>query len=137
MKWKARLFYNWQLCLPADGCNFLNVPSTESKIFEFAVKTERTNIYWNYNICALDIVSQPFNLPWLGNTEALWFSCQLRKFVYQHWDTFQVLRNIKLGHTEPALFLVNFLVNLCISSFKKFESIWYSPQSIVTALKFK
>lgn len=42
---------------------FWNVPNTDSRIFEFVVKTERTNIYCNYNICALDIVSQPFNPP--------------------------------------------------------------------------
>lgn len=47
---KARLLYNWQFCLPADGYNLLNEPNTGSRIFELLMKTERTNIYRNYKI---------------------------------------------------------------------------------------
>ena len=90
MEWEARLFYNWQLCLPADGYNLLRVPNTDSRIFEFVVKTERTNIYRNYNICTLDIVSQPFNPPWLENTECL-FLCHASKSLFT-----KALRNISI-----------------------------------------
>lgn len=137
MKWKARLFYNWQLCLSADGCNLLHVPNTDSRIFEFVVKTERTNIYHNYNICALDIVSQPFNPPWLENTEWFFFSLPVQEVCLPSlWETFQVL--IKLGHSETEN--SSFFGLLSSESICHIQGVWISncsPQYATTALKFK
>lgn len=97
MEWEARLFYNWQLCLPADGCNLLRVPNTDSRIFEFVVKTERTNIYRNYNICTLDIVSQPFNPPWLENTECLFLFHASRSLFTNALRNISIFKKCKAG----------------------------------------
>ena len=97
MEWEARLFYNWQLCLPADGCNLLHVPNTDSRIFEFVVKTERTNIYRNYNICTLDIVSQPFNPPWLENTECLFLFHASRSLFTNALRNISIFKKCKAG----------------------------------------
>lgn len=137
MEWEARLFYNWQLCLPADGCNLLHVPNTDSRISEFVVKTEKTNIYHNYNICALNIVSQPFNPPWLENTECLFFLASWRSLFTNTLRNISSFKKYKARPYRNSSLFSYFLVNLYISQFREFGPISsYSTQIWVRHRQF-